>query len=174
MCSSSWACPTHVTGRCRQCHSAAQSRNPLPRQLRATTWKGQAWLLGQHCVVWAQDISPESLPSFVSFLSSSSYYSSLFFSITFPAVLTSSLVTLVRPILIARSPQGRFARLSTLSLTILAGTQSSTIPRLFPSVKDTMQNPSPVNFDEISTDDQWHFKNAKPFQYRPSREWVLC
>lgn len=27
-----------------------------------------------------------------------------------------------------------------------------------------------MNFDEISTDDQWHFKNAKPFQYRPSRE----
>lgn len=40
MCSSSWACPTHGTGRCRQCHSAAQSRNPLPRQLRATTWEG--------------------------------------------------------------------------------------------------------------------------------------
>jgi hypothetical protein len=52
--------------------------------------------------------------------------------------------------------------------------QSSTTSRLFPSVKDTMQNPSPMNFDEISTDDQWHFKNAKPFQYMSSQEWVLC
>jgi len=36
ICSSPWACQTNVTGRCRQCRSGAQSRNPLPRQLRVT------------------------------------------------------------------------------------------------------------------------------------------
>ena len=171
ICSSSWACPTNVTGRCRQCHSAAQSRNPLPRPLCATNLgRGRHGSLPS--IALFALYPPKSFLSFVSFISSSSYYFSLSFSVAFPAVL-SSVVTIVRPTLIARSPQGRFARLSTLRLTTISGIQSSTTLRLIPPVKETMQYPSPMNLDEISTDDQWHFKSAKPFQYR-SHEWVLC
>jgi hypothetical protein len=82
--------------------------------------KGQARLLGQPCVVCADDISSESPPIFSS-------TSSLSLPITFLIVLTSSVVTLVKPVLIARSGQARFVRLSTLSLTTLSATQSSTI-----------------------------------------------
>ena len=134
------------------------------------TWEGAGMAPGQHCVVCARDIFPQVSPllRFFHFLIVVLVLSFLLNHLPSCSVVCRHLV---RPILIARSPQGRFARLSTLSLTNLPGTQSSTTPRLFPSVKDTMQYPSPMNLDEISTLDQWHFKTAKPFQYSP---WVLC
>ena len=42
----------------------------------------------------------------------------------------------------------------------------SAVPRLYPSIQDRMQNLSFRDLDEVPTDGQWHFKNAKPFQYR--------